>query len=213
MLPEHIRRADALRYLGGAGIAPDARMTALLDAAEAELLAAAKPKYLYQIVPLPCDELTRGADIRAHLAGCDRAVVLCATLGAAVDRLIRVSQVGDMPRAVVLDALAGVLIEQVCEGVDRLLASQMPDAYFTFRFSPGYGDYPLTLQRDFLRLLDAPRKIGLSMTDSFLLTPSKSVTAIAGISASPIPKQRRGCVICSLRDSCPYQRKGTHCGF
>ena len=139
--------------------------------------------------------------------------MLCATLGAEADRLIRVSQISDMPRAVVIDALASAMTEQVCAEVDRLLAEQMEGCYFTYRFSPGYGDYPIELQREFLRFLDAPRKIGLTVTESFLLTPAKSVTAVAGISGEPVPRGRRGCAVCSLRDTCAYRRKGSHCGF
>ena len=119
----HINREEALRYLGGAG-EPDGRMLALLDEAEAALLKAAKPKYLYRVTDLPCDWLSQGEDIKKHLADCDRAVVLCATLGAEADRLIRVSQISDMPRAVVIDALASAMTEQVCAEVDRLLAEQ-----------------------------------------------------------------------------------------
>ena len=87
----HINREEALRYLGGAG-EPDGRMLALLDEAEAALLKAAKPKYLYRVTDLPCDWLSQGEDIKKHLADCDRAVVLCATLGAEADRLIRRSR-------------------------------------------------------------------------------------------------------------------------
>ena len=207
-----VNREEALRYLGGAGV-PDERMLALLDEAESQLLRAAKPKYLFRVVALPCGRLVSGNDIAKHLDGCDRAAVLCATLGAEVDRLIRVSQISDMPRAVVLDAMASAMIEQVCCAVDGILAEQMPDCYFTYRFSPGYGDYPIELQREFLRFLDAPRKIGLTVTESFLLTPAKSVTAVAGISGEPVPRGRRGCAVCSLRDTCAYRRKGSHCGF
>ena len=170
-----VNREEALRYLGSSS-QPDARMLSLLDEAESELLTAAKPKYLYRVTELPCDWLIQGEDIKKHLTGCEQAVVMCATLGAEVDRLIRVSQISDMPRAVVIDAMASAMIEQVCAEVDRLLAQQMTDSFFTYRFSPGYGDYPIELQSGFLRFLDAPRKIGLSATESFLLTPTKSVT-------------------------------------
>ena len=207
-----VNREEALRYLGGAG-EPDSRMLALLDEAEDGLLKAAKPKYLCKIVELPCEWLLRGGDIKKHLGGCEKAAVICATLGAEVDRLIRVSQISDMPRAVVLDALAGAMIEQVCCEVDRILSEKLPESFFTYRFSPGNGDYPIEMQREYLRFLDAPRKIGLGMTESFLLTPTKSVTAVAGISSAPVPRGRRGCAVCSMQKTCAYRRKGSHCGF
>ena len=77
---------------------------------------------------LPCEELIVGEDIRRHLRGCNRAVLLGATLGTEVDRLLRVSQIRDMARAVVLDSLASVAIEQVCCQADELLAAKYPDA-------------------------------------------------------------------------------------
>ena len=49
------------------------------------------------------------------------------------------------------------------------------------RFSPGYGDLPLDVQRPLFAALDVPRKIGVSLTDSLLMAPSKSVSAIIGI--------------------------------
>ena len=206
-------RAEVLRYLGGADAQPDERLNALLDSCEKELLQIAVPKYLYRMVELPCADLISGEDIREHLRGCDRAVLFCATLGAEVDRTLRVTQLRDMSRAVVLDSMANAAIEQVCDKAERLIAAQLPDRYLTFRYSPGYGDYPITMQKKFLEALDAPRKIGLSRNESDLLTPSKSVTAIIGVSKEPVERRRRGCAVCNLRETCRYRRRGNHCGF
>ena len=210
---QKLNRREALRYLGGAGIRRNEVMERMMDEAEQELFRAASPKYLYKIVDLPDEELTAGEDIKRHLEGCDRAVLLCATLGAEVDRLIRIAQIRDMAKAVVLDSMASVAIEQVCCQVDELIAAQLPGSFLTFRFSPGYGDYPIELQKTFLTRLDAPRKIGLSVSDSYLLIPAKSVTAIAGISDMPVPQKKRGCAVCNLRETCQYRRNGEHCGF
>ena len=209
---DSLNRREVVRYLGGAGAEMNAEMERLMDSCERQLLECARPKYLYRIMPLPQEELTVGQDIRRHLEGCDKAAVMCATLGAEVDRLIRVAQVRDMAQAVVLDAMASAAIEQVCCRVDELIASQLPGCFMTFRFSPGYGDYPISLQKTFLRLLDAPRKIGLSASDASLLIPAKSVTAIAGLSASPIRRRKRGCAVCNLKNTCQYRRNGEHCG-
>lgn len=212
-LPEKLDRGEAIRYLGGAGIELTDEMNALIDDCERELLSVIAPKYRCITVALPCEEIMRGEDIRRHLEGCDRAVMLCATLGAQADRLIRVAQVSDMARAVVLDSLASVAIEQVCRMIDEMIAAENPGEYLTFRFSPGYGDYPIELQKTFLTMLDAPRRIGLSMNESCLLIPAKSVTAVAGLSKEPIPKRKRGCAVCSLKNTCRYRRNGEHCGF
>lgn len=210
---DRLDRKETLRYMGGAKTKPNKTIEDLMDVCEAELLKAARPKYLYKIIDLPCEEITAGNDIRRHLNGCDKAALMCATLGAEADRLIRIAQISDMARAVVLDSMASVAIEQVCQKIDSLLAGQFPDRYFTFRYSPGYGDYPIELQKTFLRILDAPRKIGLSLSESCLLIPAKSVTAVAGLSRAPVERGRRGCAVCSLRKTCQYRKNGEHCGF
>lgn len=212
-LTERLNKREAVRYLGGSQVEMNAEMEKLMDECEAELLHRARPRYIYKIISLPDERVTAGEDIKKHLEGCDSAVLLGATLGAETDRLIREMQVRDMAKAVVLDSLASVAVEEVCRRADRLIAAEHPDRYMTFRFSPGYGDYPIELQKTFLTLLDAPRKIGLSMNGSCLLVPSKSVTAIAGLSASPVERQRRGCAVCNLRQTCKYRRNGEHCGF
>lgn len=210
---EKLNKNEAVRYLGGAKLTLNYRMDRLMDECEREILSAASPKFLYIEKTLPCPEIMGGKDIENHLDGCTGAVVMCATLGAGVDRLLRISQISDMARAVVLDSLASVAIEQVCNRVDELIASEHNGMHMTFRFSPGYGDYPIEMQKTILNMLDAPRKIGLAATDSFLLAPSKSVTAVLGLSQNPIEKRKRGCAVCSMRENCRFRRNGEHCGF
>ena len=84
---QSLNKAEAVRYLGGAGVAPNDAMNALLDDCERELLSVIDAKYLFRIIDLPCAEMLQGQDIQRHLAGCRRAIVLCATLGAGVYRL------------------------------------------------------------------------------------------------------------------------------
>ncbi len=108
------------------------------------------------------------------LKGATEIGIFAATLGLGADMLIsRYSPI--LPsKAVIMDGVSGAAIECFC---DRLCGD-----YFHVkekeRFSPGYGDLPLAMQRDILQFLDAPLKIGLTLTDSMLLTPTKSVTAI-----------------------------------
>lgn len=210
---DKLNRREAIRYLGGAGLSLNYRMDVLMDECEKEILKKVNPKFLYIEKELPCEGILHGNDIKSHLDGCEKAVMMCATLGADIDKLIRISQITDMAKAVVLDSFASVAIEQVCQKVDELIAEKYPDYYLTFRFSPGYGDYPIELQKDFLRILDAPRKIGLAVNDSFMLVPTKSVTAVLGLSKNPIEQKKRGCAVCNMRDKCKYRRNGEHCGF
>lgn len=209
---EKLNRNEAVRYLGGAGIRLNYRMDVLMDECEKVVLEKASPKYLYVEKDLPCPQIMGGKDIESHLNGCEKAIVMCATVGSGVDKLIRISQISDMARAVVMDSLASVAVEQVCNAFDKIIAEKYSDYNMTFRFSPGYGDYPIELQKIILQMLDAPKKIGLCTNDNFLLTPTKSVTAVLGLSKNPIERKKRGCAICNMRETCKFRRKGLHCG-
>lgn len=209
---EKLNRNEAVRYLGGAGIRLNYRMDVLMDECEKAVLEKASPKYLYVEKDLPCPQIMGGKDIESHLNGCEKAIVMCATVGSEVDKLIRISQISDMARAVVMDSLASVAVEQVCNAFDKIIAEKYSDYNMTFRFSPGYGDYPIELQKIILQMLDAPKKIGLCTNDNFLLTPTKSVTAVLGLSKNPIERKKRGCAICNMRETCKFRRKGLHCG-
>ncbi len=202
---------EAIRYLGSARVPVNDTMTVLMEECEKLVLEAAVPKFRYEVRDLPWLDIMAGEDVVRHLDGCEKAVLMCATLGAGVDKLLRVMQVQDMAKAVVIDALASVAIEQVCEKFDDLIHEEYPDWYQTFRFSPGYGDYPIEMQRTVLQLLDAPRKIGLTVNDSMLLVPTKSETAVMGLSREPIKKGPRGCATCNLKETCQFRKSGGHC--
>lgn len=210
---EKLNRSEAIRYLGGAGIQMNDQMEVLMDECEKMVLEIAAPKFLYIELDLPCDTIMGGRDIANHLDGCEKAILMCATLGAEIDKLIRINQISDMAKAVVLDSFSSVAVEQVCNRVDEIIAEKYAGYNMTFRFSPGYGDYPISLQQDFLRMLDAPRKIGLTTNENFLLMPTKSVTAVMGLSKNPIERKKRGCAICNMRGKCRFRKNGEHCGL
>ena len=97
-------------------------------------------------VRLSCGLLLPGEDLKGHLAGCDRAALFCATLGAGADALIRRVQSVDMLQGLALDCAAAAAVEQVCDQIEGELQGMFPGCHFPFRYSPGYGDLPITLQ-------------------------------------------------------------------
>lgn len=211
----HIPREEVLRYLGCPGTEDPANL-ALVEGCSARLLAAARPKWTYRIfglavqtdgVRLDCGLLLPGRDLAAHLRGCSRAALLAATLSAPVDALLRRAQAEDLAAAVALDCCATAAVEAVCDLAEAEIRARFPGCSFPFRFSPGYGDLPIELQDPILRLLDAPRRVGLCATDRHILTPRKSVTAVLGISDGEISPQKRGCASCTFRDRCKFQCK------
>ena len=143
-------------------------------------------------------------DLAALLEGCGMVALLGVTLGPQADTLIRRSEKLEMSRAVVLDACASALAEAQAEDCQRE-AEAASGLRAVGRFSPGYGDLPLEFQREFLQILETPKKIGVTLTDSLLMMPSKSVTAIIGISREDSHCIRQGCESCAHTD-CAYRR-------
>ncbi len=122
-------------------------------------------------------------DLCKALDGCDRAVLFTATLGAMADRAIMKYSRVSPAKAHMLDAIAAEMTECVCNAFWREIKEEAEKAgdIVLPRVSAGYGDIPLSLQRDTLTLLDLPKSIGVSLTESMLFTPTKTVSAVFGI--------------------------------
>ena len=212
---------EVLRYMGCPPDRADPATRALAEDCAAQVLQTVTPRWTYRVFDLDFEEggvrmgglLLPGEDLRTHLKGCERAALFCATLGAGADALIRRTESGDMARALALDCAAAAAVEEVCDQIELELQALFPGCSFPFRYSPGYGDLPLTLQGDLLALLDALRRVGLTASASNILLPRKSVTAILGVAQSPIERKSRSCLGCPAHDGCQYRKSGGHCGI
>ena len=218
----HVDTDEVLRYMGCPPEKADAQLRALVEGCAGELLTVARPRWAWREMALTQEPqgvrlenglLLPGADLKGHLAGCCRAAVFCATLGAETDTLIRRAEQRDMGRALALDCCASAAVEELCDQIELELQSKFPGCFFPYRYSPGYGDLPLEIQEELLNLLDAPRRVGLCTNESFLLTPRKSVTAILGISENQLEPTHRSCLGCPAREGCQYRKAGGHCGL
>lgn len=210
-------RSEALRYLGYHGKQqPDEAVQQSLDRCADELQNAVAPKSVFQAFPLthPVEGTMKLADVFIHsknlsrtLKGCTSVYLMAATLGIDVDRLIARASAVRMSDAVMYQAIAAAMIEAYCDEVNDVLRQEAERVglYCRPRFSPGYGDFRIEHQRDFSRLLNTPKKIGLTVTESCLLVPIKSVTAVIGLSNSPQPCHRKGCEECDKKD-CAFRR-------
>ena len=115
--------------------------------------------------------------------------------------------------AVILDACASVLIDKVCDEAESgIIETLKENEFLTMRFSPGYGDVPLETSSDLIDILQATKRIGLSLTKSHMLVPTKSVTAIIGISSQKENRQK-SCGACNLVKTCAYRKRGEQCGL
>ena len=218
-----IDKNEVYRYLGYKNSVPDEKVCEIIDKCERELSKEISPRYIYRVFDAEkigeeiklknAPDILKGNDINRHLEGCEKIAVFAATLTEKADKIIRAAQINDMPSAVIFDRVANAAIEQVCDEIEKEVMKSFPEYNQTWRFSPGYGDFPLEIQNELLNLIDAPKKIGLTLTDSLILIPQKSVTAVFGITKNEITKKKQSCNICNLRESCTFRKGGTHCGF
>ena len=193
--PPPMDEREILRYAG-------CRTTvAEVDRLLAECLAQALPTLTYtacyeEIDPAPF--IARSAQLARHLCGCRRVFVMAATVGHGLDRLIARYGVVSPAKAVMFQAIGTERVEALCDAVCTQLANTC-GGYATPRFSPGYGDLPLDVQREVCESLQAGRRIGVTLNDALLMAPTKSVTAFVGIADQP-QSQRVGCRACEKKD-------------
>jgi len=126
---------------------------------------------------------TDSRDLKQHLEGCGEILLFACTAGAETDRRIARAKLLSPAKGLLMHAIGAQQVEGGCDRLCERLARQFPDRQLTDRFSPGYGDLTLEMQRDVMAALDCGRTVGITLTDSLLMTPSKSVTAIIGMKA------------------------------
>lgn len=211
-----VNRQEIVRYLGYGKNEPGEAVLGQIDQCVAELLRVSSMKTAnrtFELKHLSTREIMLGEmrieseKLSKHLRNCGKAVLFAATLGPEADLLIRRWSVADMSRAIVMQASAAAVIEAYCDACQKALSAQVAGEglYLRSRFSPGYGDFPLGYQKELLALLDAPRRIGLTVTDSMMLTPTKSVTAIMGLTAEKESCNVHKCASCGAVD-CPFRQ-------
>lgn len=219
-------KSEILRYLGVRGVADEDTLN-VIDDCISELDKIVKHRYIYGIfnvkaindgekrIELEGTDLTLiGNDIYSHLKDCPKCAVMAATLGIGADNAIRLAQNSDMLKAIAMDAAASEYIEKLCDGVeDEIKNIAAKEGFNTnFRFSPGYGDLPLDTQKRLLSVIDANRKVGITLTKGNLMVPSKSVTAIIGFTKNNDTEKRVPCDICNMKKSCKFRKEGKVCG-
>ena len=215
---------EVARYLGYHGVVPDDSIREQIEQCIRDLQEAAVPRFVYERFPLSirtepekapllCFESVeiRSRDLAKNLGDCSGVYLMAVTLGPGPDRLIARAAVREMSKAVLYQAAAAAMTETWCDSVnERIRLEAEREGLFTRpRYSPGYGDLPLGLQREISRILNMPKEIGVSLTGALLMTPSKSVTALVGVSDKPGECRSRGCADCSASGNCPYRAAKT----
>lgn len=137
--------------------------------------------------------------LASNLKGCKEVLVFAASLGIEFDRLLAKYSKLSPAKALILQAFGAERIEALCDSfcediTKELSCSSRP------RFSPGYGDLDLSAQKTLFSILDCQKKIGVSLNESLLISPSKSVTAIMGLCENSSQNKINKCTLCSKAD-------------
>lgn len=213
-----IDRKEVYRYLGYRGQEADAATKELVEACVAELVGIAEPKVVMKEYPLAVlDDGTvdcgcfcvTSKNLAKNLGGCGQVLLAAVTLGIGVDRLLTKYGKLQVSKAVIIQAAAAAMVEAYCNALCQAwkLEYEEKGLYLRPRFSPGYGDFSLECQELILNGLDAGKRIGITLTDGGLMVPTKSVTAVIGLSPVEQPCHVEGCEACEKRN-CQYRRNG-----
>ena len=146
-------------------------------------------------------------DLVKNLQGCEKVILFAATIGVEIDRFIMKYGAISPAKAMMFQAIGAERIESLCDAFCAELENE--GVSLRPRFSPGYGDLSIEMQKDIFQVLNCNKNIGISLNDSLLMSPSKSVTAFVGVSkeASQETKYNENkCAVCQKID-CVYRGK------
>lgn len=142
---------------------------------------------------------TRSKNLSLNLKDCKSSILFAATVGVEIDRLIAKYSRISPSRALIFQAIGAERIEALCDTFCNDIAKEN-GLFLKPRFSPGYGDLSLDVQKNIFTVLDCAKLIGLSLNDSLLMTPTKSVTAFAGITEKREKDIKSRCSDCDKKN-------------
>ena len=217
-----VNKKEVERYLGYRGLnSVDEGISKTIDECIEEMSEKVTPRYTYKTFPITFKDSNDGSKecefagihvgegaLFKNLKGCKEIVLMAVTLGPVPDMLVRRAEVRDMLKAYIYQAVGAAMAEAWCEEVNEMIRREAADrGFFTRpRFSPGYGDFPLEVQKDFERILNMPKTVGITLSESLLMTPTKSITAVIGLSDKNTDCHKAGCEECNMHEICEYSR-------
>ncbi len=212
-----VKESEVLRYLGQRGTEADDAVLSAVRSCIRILKEESEPKRVYRFFPLIWEGENRfrieGMEVASrslgkNFRGCGEVCLMAATIGFATDRHVeRETALGRVSRAVIFQAAGAALIESWCDLVNEEIRrkAEKRGLFLRPRFSPGYGDFSISHQPEFMRILSVQKEIGVTLTETCLMMPSKSVTAVIGMSKENAHCLTAGCEACGKTD-CLYRR-------
>lgn len=208
-----ISRKSVLMYLGFGDNEPDDTTNMLVSRGIKMLSDVSDFRACLTVVPITVfSESVEFPTFRAeslslvkNLSDCKQAVVFSATIGIEADRLIQRMSLQSQSQGVIINAVGSAAVEAWCDEINERLKREYleKNKILRPRFSPGYGDFDIKHQKDVLSLCQSDRKIGVCLTQSLMMLPTKSVSAVIGISDEEKNLCSCKCDFCSQKN-CIY---------
>lgn len=205
-------KENALKYLGHTGQQITDEMESLLDECIRDVKHVSQPKVVSRRFDLSGDSLEirelglslPGNQIREAFLQCSHCLFIGATLGITLERKIKYYEKSDMTKAAVMDAVSSAYLEAYCDEYEESLG--YPNR--SYRLCPGYGDIPLSFNREIARVLDIGKTLGITLTPDNLMIPQKSMLGLIGIGT---PERKKQCGQCVMREDCVFRKRGQRC--
>jgi len=219
-----VPKDEVLRYLGYKKQEIEKSLDKLIDETIEESKTLILPKFVYGsyenrltdkgVILAGTNLVFQGEDIKEHLKYSKEVIVMATTIGSKIETRIKFYEKSNLTKALILDSCATTAVEEVCDQIEEYIKSEAnkKNLSITFRYSPGYGDLPLTIQGELLSILKADKTIGLTASAHHLLFPRKSVTAIIGLIPMGKELKEKGCETCKNYETCGFRREGIVCG-
>ena len=154
----------------------------------------------------------KGDSIKKHLSGCEKVACMALTVGEKIERSVTEEfRKGGYVYSMILDAAATAAVEQAADAMEKVIALEAAKESYKmlWRYSPGYGDWALTEQKNFFKITDA-KEIGMRLSPAMMLIPRKSVTAIIGLKKITANEKisddsKKSCATCE-QENCPARK-------
>lgn len=212
-----VNLGEIVRYLGYANNTPDEKTYSLIDKISKEVKNALNLSACFTMMDIETDKnavdfksfCVSSKSLFKNLNGCKKCLLFCATAGTQVDRIILKYESISVSAAVVAQAVGTAFVEEWCNVLLNKIQAGLYDKklYLRPRFSAGYGDFDIMHQKDIFKILNPEKNIGVCLTDSLLMTPIKSVSAVVGISDKDSGCKILGCENCEKSETCTFSRR------
>ncbi len=220
-----IDREEVLRYLEYKGQDIDNNLVEIIEECRNIAKDRINPRYTFRVYSIKqkykgiielegTNLILESNDLYEILKDCNECILMAATLGINIEKDIKKYSCTELTKGIIIDSCATTAIEEVCDKVQNEIENNIlkNGQYLTFRYSPGYGDLSIEKNTEILTILNGQKEIGLTITNSGIMIPRKSVIAIIGITDKKVEQDKTSCSTCKNKSKCKFKKGVNSCG-